>query len=381
LRSAPCYDSNVLKTYDVIIRSTLQSILNVALTDDAWAQAKLPVKFGGLGVLAASEVALPAFIASVIGTADLTSSLLPPALRCLTGQYDHDVVQYIDQWKLITNKMPPDVSVANQQKQWSQPLQIMAADIAMAAATNPTSRARLIAAAAPGSGAFLQTVPMASVGTRLDNCAVHIAVALRLGATVCVPHQCICGVMVDSTGVHGLSCRKSAGRTSRHAAINGIIKAALTTAEVPSRLEPRGLARDDGKQPDGVTSVPWQEGRCLMWDVTCPDTLASSYVAKAVTGPGAVATDAEARKRQKYQAIDHAVYKFQPVAIETLGAYGEDSWDFIQQLGRRLRTVTRDTRSASYLLHRLSVAVQRGNAACILGTIADNEGQMDNFAV
>jgi hypothetical protein len=321
LRSAPCYDSNVRKTYDVIIRSTLQSILNVALTDDTWAQAKLPVKFGGLGVLAASEVALPAFIASVIGTADLTSSLLPPALRCLTGQYDHDVVQYIDQWKLITNKMPPDVSVANQQKQWSQPLQIMAADIVMA------------------------------------------------------------GVMVDSTGVHGLSCRKSAGRTSRHAAINGIIKAALTTAEVPSRLEPRGLARDDGKRPDGVTSVPWQEGRCLMWDVTCPDTLASSYVAKAVTGPGAVATDAEARKRQKYHAIDHAVYKFQPVAIETLGAYGEDSWDFIQQLGRRLRTVTQDTRSASYLLQRLSVAVQRGNAACILGTIADNEGQMDNFAV
>jgi hypothetical protein len=94
LHSALCCNSNVLKSYDVIICSTLQSILNVALTDDAWAQAKLPVKFGGLGVLAASEVALPAFIASVIGTADLTSSLLPPALRCLTGQYDHDVVQY-----------------------------------------------------------------------------------------------------------------------------------------------------------------------------------------------------------------------------------------------------------------------------------------------
>jgi hypothetical protein len=164
--------------------------------------------------------------------------------------------------------MPPDVSVANQQKQWSQPLQIMAADIVMAAATNPTSRARLIAATAPGSGAFLQTVPMASVGTQLDNCAVRIAVAMRLGATVWVPHPCICGVMVDSTGVHGLSCRKSAGRTSRHAAINDIIKAALTTAEVPSSLEPRGLARDDAKRPDGVTSVPWQEGRCLMWDVT-----------------------------------------------------------------------------------------------------------------
>jgi hypothetical protein len=78
-----------------------------------------------------------------------------------------------------------------------------------------------------------------------------------------------------------------------------------------------------------------------MWDVTCPDTQASSYVTKAVNGPGAVATDAEARKRLKYHAIDHAAYKFQPVAIKTLGAYGEEAWDFIQQLGRRLRTVTK----------------------------------------
>jgi hypothetical protein len=67
-----------------------------------------------------------------------------------------------------------------------------------------------------------------------------------------------------------------------------------------------------------------------MRHVTCPDTLASSDVALAVTGPGAVATDAEARKRQKYHAIDHAAYKFQPVAIETFGAYGGEAWDFIQ---------------------------------------------------
>jgi hypothetical protein len=66
-----------------------------------------------------------------------------------------------------------------------------------------------------------------------------------------------------------------------------------------------------------------------------------------------VATDAEARKRQKYHAIDHAAYKLKPKAIETFGAYGGEAWDFIQQLGCRLRTVTQDTRSASYLLRRL----------------------------
>jgi hypothetical protein len=81
-----------------------------------------------------------------------------------------------------------------------------------------------------------------------------------------------------------------------------------------------------------------------------PRHTASSYVAKAVTGSGAVATDAEARKQQEYHAIDHAAYKFQPVAIETFGAYDGEAWDFSCS---RLRTVTQDTRSASYLLRRL----------------------------
>jgi len=48
------------------------------------------------------------------------------------------------------------------------------------AAQTPASRARLIAAAAPSSGAFLQAIPMSSVGTRLDNTSMRIAVSIHL---------------------------------------------------------------------------------------------------------------------------------------------------------------------------------------------------------
>jgi len=96
---------------------------------------------------------------------------------------------------------------------------------------------------------------------------------------------------VDSSGVHGLSSRKLTGCCTRHTAINSIVKAALSSAEIPSSLGPRGLARDDGRRPDGVTSMPWKIGRCHTWDVTCPDTLAASYLHKAVTGPGVMATE------------------------------------------------------------------------------------------
>jgi len=42
--------------------------------------------------------------------------------------------------------------------------------------------------------------------------------------------------------------------------------------------EPAGLTRLDGKRPDGLTLIPWQDGKSLMWDVTVVSTLADSYL-------------------------------------------------------------------------------------------------------
>jgi len=42
--------------------------------------------------------------------------------------------------------------------------------------------------------------------------------------------------------------------------------------------EPSGLLRTDGKRLDGVTLLPWKNGRCATWDVTVTDTMAESYL-------------------------------------------------------------------------------------------------------
>ena len=54
---------------------------------------------------------------------------------------------------------------------------------------------------------------------------------------------------------------RSVGRFQRHTALNDIMKYALSAAHVPSRLEPTGLLRSDGKRPDGVTLAPWKCGQ------------------------------------------------------------------------------------------------------------------------
>ena len=62
-------------------------------------------------------------------------------------------------------------------------------------------------------------------------------------------------------------------------------------------LEPCGLYRTDGKRQDGVTMIPWEMGKQLVWDVTIADALAPSRLNQgSLCDPGTTATEAEARK-------------------------------------------------------------------------------------
>jgi len=91
---------------------------------------------------------------------------------------------------------------------------------------------------------------------------------LRLEARLCEPHQCPCGVMVGPEGIHGLACRCSASRTTRHHAWNDLVRLAIGRANVPAVKEPVGLLRSDGKRPDGWTQIPRQVDKCMTCEVT-----------------------------------------------------------------------------------------------------------------
>jgi hypothetical protein len=166
--------------------------------------------------------------------------------------------------------------------------------------------------------------------------------------------------------------RKLTKLSSRHTEINSIINQSLTSIHVNSTLEPKELSRDDGKRPDGMTLVPWIKGQPLVWDVTIVDTLANSYVLKTSEVSGFAAKMACKRIHSKYSAIISSNYVFKCLAVETLGPWCKEPIYFINVIGNRLIAESGDSKSKKFLFERISLAIQRGNAASIRGTFPNS---------
>ena len=70
----------------------------------------------------------------------------------------------------------------------------------------------------------------------------------------------------------------------------------------------------------------------------------------------------------KYCHLD-ACYQFVPLAVETCGTFRPQAGEFFRELGRRVRRATLEPNAYQYLVQRISVVVQRGNAASVLGSL------------
>ena len=114
------------------------------------------------------------------------------------------------------------------------------------------------------------------------------------------------------------------------------MKRALYGAGIPSVLEPLGVDLGKNTRPDGLTIVPYKNGKCQTWDCTCVDTFAKSHVyntASTAGAAGAAATDAEVLKRNKYAGLSQT-YLFEPIAIKTTGVYGRSMSNIISDIGK-----------------------------------------------
>ena len=337
-------------------------------SDGAWQQASLPIRWGDWGFVVAVMLAPSAYLASAANTTTLVLKLLPPFLHLIP---DRSTPNALAAWQSAVE--PTTLSLADEaatrQLSWDDPCCQRASTLLLNSAMENRERSHLRASLTATSGAWLQALPISSVGLRMDDDVIRVAVGLRLGTDLCEPHTCTCGVPVDARGTYGLACKQSVGRHPRHGLLNGVVWRAMLRVQVPSCKEPTGLSRSDGKRPDGVSLIPWSRGRCVTWDVSSPDTLAPSHLLSSANQAGSAVARAEAAKTLKYSALAMATPVFVPLPFETQGARGVEAAVFVTELGRRTTAVTGDPRETAFLRQRRSVAIQNGNAIACGGSI------------
>ena len=134
-------------------------------------------------------------------------------------------------------------------------------------------------------------------------------------------------------------------------------------AGVAANKEPAGLLVGSAMRPDGATMIPWARRKCLAWD-TGNDTRYAWHL-RTFRRPAPLPVRQPQRQlRQKPRntlpspASQHLRAS---VAVETLGTLGRPGYRTqSREIGRRSTLITKDPRETSFLLQRISVAVQRG---------------------
>ena len=257
LKASPAYLCREdLRIFDRALFGSLGRVANVSLEGDVCKQAGILVNFGGLGCRRAEDIALHSFLASMNSVSELVETILSRNNIADTNE----LAEAVESRRRDSGGAPlPDDP--SRQKTWDLPI-VERNWENMLRVADQVSRAT--AQRERESGAWLNALPISSLGTLLDSESFRVAIALRVGADICFPHSCCCGGRMDSRGLHGLSYKYSAGRFPRHLAMNDVVKKTLQKAGLPSPLELSGLDRGDGSRPDGITVFLFSGGRSLV---------------------------------------------------------------------------------------------------------------------
>ena len=368
-----CDPASLLPIYshfDSLQLSSLYTIIGRPLNDSARAQAFLPVKMGGAGLVSTSQVCAAAFIASSNQTSAIVRSILPLATAQLLpdSAFQHLQQQTGNPTYTSLALLPPSST------QHSLSAEIHAHQrTTLLSSSSARDRARLLSLALPHAGDWIDALPSPSLNLNLDSRSFGAVMGYRLGVPLMQSGDCrssSCDLPQDEMGDHALHCRDDRGlKSGRHDRIRDVIFKAAQHASLNPLKEMPGLIPGSLSRPADVYIGNWVDGRKVAFDVSVTSPVQETILIRAADHPAAAI---DARKQAKMRA-HHADCQaqgifFQPLVVESFGGWDSDALKFLKEMGRQdARRWGKDSAmEIKYFFQRLSIALQRGNAALLI---------------
>ena len=196
----PSLATDALRSFDEEVKHCFVMCSAINVTNDAWSQAQLGLKFGGLGLRSLSHHAAAAFIASLsfsgFGKAD--NIHLQQAVAMFNAQ--------VSPSNVITVNSALESPI--HQKVLSGMIQAQHFHILLES-SSPANRARLLSVAASHASSWLSVVPSPGLGLHLESNEFQMAIRLWLGLDTSGRSMCpFCpDTALDPLGHHAVTCR------------------------------------------------------------------------------------------------------------------------------------------------------------------------------
>lgn len=246
LRSAPpSFLSLPIATFDELIEGAIRNRLGVPLSSLALSQSRWPLSLGGLGIYAASDVALPAYIGCAAESAALVAQLLrspcrPSDMLLAADSFNHfslsvttppDFPSDVDD---LLHALSGDSDSSTSPDQKKKPccqkflsdLVHKSSIVKLCASPSLTirDRLRLAAVTRPGVGSWLGVLPNWYLGLKFPKEEFSVLLKWWLGLPISPPGAGCpvskCNKPMDVFGDHAVSCPCGPSRIARHDSLN-----------------------------------------------------------------------------------------------------------------------------------------------------------------
>jgi hypothetical protein len=364
-----------LNEWDDAHSTILSTLLRHPLSPKSLSQAALPVKYGGLGLRSAHTLSPCAFLGSLVS---FLSSLTPP---------DNELTQVeLNALSIFNTTHNTDLtlqsllsSLCSSEGHLQKTLSSTVFDYRY---TNLFSSFSVddktwISNCKQDSASWFSSPPLTSKGIWLSNSAFQLAILTRIresifaGTGICTMGEAgNRSFLIDSKGQHSLGCAKGSGTHERHRLVRDAIFLYSKETGLQTRLEPLHVLSDSGNRPADIFFPTWM-------NAARPAALDVSVVVPTRHTPSPSAEDdylaslnaaCDAKVEKHNAACIRAGITFIPLIFSAAGSIHPKSMQALKFIAdaRSLRFNIPVHQGRSELMQRISAAIHRGNAVCLL---------------